>query len=66
MMDAIRRLSEDPQNAVCIVTGLTKLKLGDVFTDMKNVTLVTSNGLVYSWGANLLTGEIAALRYICG
>jgi hypothetical protein len=36
-----------------IVTGLTKVKLGDVFGDMKNITLATSSGLIYSWGANL-------------
>ena len=40
-----------------VVTGLTKLKLGDAFKGYPNVTLVTSNGLVYSWGANMLTQE---------
>lgn len=54
MMDAIRKLSEDPKNVVMVVTGLTKLKLGDNFNDMNNVTIVTSGGLVYSWGDNLL------------
>lgn len=36
-----------------VVTGLTKLKLGDIFMDMPNVTLLTSIGLVYRWGANI-------------
>ena len=36
-----------------VVTGLTKLKMGDIFSDMQNVTLVTSIGLVYRWGRNL-------------
>lgn len=53
MMDAIKKLSEDPRNVILIVTGLTKLKLGDTFSDMKNVSLATSNGLVYSWGQNI-------------
>jgi trehalose 6-phosphate synthase/phosphatase len=57
MMDAVRKLSDDPRNAVIIVTGLTKLKLGGLFEDFPNVTLATSNGLVYSWGQNLLTAE---------
>eukprot|EP01035_Chromulina_nebulosa_P021287 gene21287-27581_t len=57
LMGAIRALSNDPRNAVLIVTGLTKLKLGDTFSDMRNVTLATSNGLVYSWGDNLRIDE---------
>eukprot|EP00595_Chromulina_sp_UTEXLB2642_P002684 CAMPEP_0196762724 /NCGR_PEP_ID=MMETSP1095-20130614/2653_1 /TAXON_ID=96789 ORGANISM="Chromulina nebulosa, Strain UTEXLB2642" /NCGR_SAMPLE_ID=MMETSP1095 /ASSEMBLY_ACC=CAM_ASM_000446 /LENGTH=1168 /DNA_ID=CAMNT_0042114379 /DNA_START=78 /DNA_END=3584 /DNA_ORIENTATION=- len=57
MMAAIRAISNDPRNAVLIVTGLTKLKLGDTFSDMRNVTLATSNGLVYSWGDNLRLDE---------
>jgi hypothetical protein len=36
-----------------VITGLTKLKLGDVFQGLPNITLATSNGLVHSWGANL-------------
>lgn len=54
-MASIRSLASDPRNCVLIVTGLTKLKLGDLFSDMANVTIGTSNGLVHSWGANLLT-----------
>ncbi len=54
VMEAIRVLSEDPHNAVMVMTGLTRLKLGDTFKGLPNVTLVTSNGLVYSWGQNLL------------
>jgi len=57
VMEAVRRLSEDPRNVVMVMTGLTRIKLGDTFKGMKNVTLVTSNGLVYSWGANLQTME---------
>ena len=40
-----------------VVTGLTKLKMNGIFSDYENVTLATSNGLVYSWGRNLLTAE---------
>ena len=36
-----------------VVTGQTKLKMGDTFSDMPNVTLITSIGLVYRWGLNL-------------
>ena len=55
MMESIRRLSQDPQNIVMVVTGLTKIKLGDVFKNMKNVSIATSSGLIYSWGDNLLS-----------
>ena len=53
VMLALKRLSEDPKNIVLVVTGLTKLKLGDTFYGMKNISLATTNGLVYSWGENL-------------
>lgn len=53
MMESIHRLSQDPQNIVLVVTGLTKIKLGDVFKNMKNVSIATSSGLIYSWGENL-------------
>jgi trehalose-6-phosphatase len=56
-LNAIRALASDPRNCVLVITGLTKLKLGDLFTDIPNITIATSNGLVYSWGANLLTYE---------
>lgn len=46
-----------------IVTGLTKLKLGTIFKDMPNVTLVTSNGLVYSWGANMENPQCVVPEY---
>ncbi|KAJ1440890.1 hypothetical protein B484DRAFT_391004 [Ochromonadaceae sp. CCMP2298] len=54
MMAALKELSDDPRNVVMVVTGLTKLKLGDTFQGLHNLTLATSNGLVYSWGLNLL------------
>jgi hypothetical protein len=57
MMAALKKLSDDPANAVMVVTGLTKTKLGETFKDFPNITLVTSNGLVYSWGANMLTPD---------
>lgn len=55
MMAALAALSADPMNVVVVVTGLTKLKLGDTFSSKlyENLTLATSNGLVYSWGKNL-------------
>ena len=57
MMEALRKLNADPQNVILIVTGLTKLKLGDTFKGLENITIATSNGLVYSWGKNLLSCE---------
>ncbi len=36
-----------------MVTGLTRTKLGNIFQDLKNVTIATSNGLVFSLGENL-------------
>lgn len=41
-----------------VITGLTKAKLGNVFQGMKNISLATSNGLVYSWGENLKNENI--------
>ena len=32
----------------------TLIIIGDTFKGMKNITIVTSNGLVYSWGENLI------------
>jgi trehalose-6-phosphatase len=62
-MSALKVLSEDPNNAVMVVTGLTKMKLGDTFKDFPNLTIVTSNGLVYSWGENMKEDAIdEALR----
>jgi trehalose-phosphatase len=53
VMDSLQKLCDDPRNVVMVMTGLTKMKLGSVFQGMKNLTLVTSNGMVYSWGENL-------------
>ncbi|RYZ14043.1 MAG: hypothetical protein EOO70_08030, partial [Myxococcaceae bacterium] len=50
MMDTLKRLSEEEGNVVVVMTGLTQMKLGDIFKDLPNVVLGTSNGLVYSWG----------------
>ena len=61
-LDAIRKLSDDPRNAVIVTTGLTKLKMGGLFEDFPNLTLATSNGLVYSWGQNLLSAEERATQ----
>ena len=59
MMAAIRRLAADPRNAVLVLTGLTRKKLGDVFAGrgMRNVSLATSNGLVYSWGDSVRSAD---------
>jgi trehalose-6-phosphate synthase/trehalose-6-phosphatase len=59
VMTALAALCADPLNVVALITGLTKLKLGDIFADKKfeNLTLATSNGLVYSWGKNLLSAS---------
>lgn len=53
MMRAILKLSNDPNNIILIVTGLTQLKLGNTFSHMNNICVGTSNGLVYSWGGVL-------------
>jgi hypothetical protein len=41
------------------MTGLTRQKLGTVFADeaFRNLTLATSNGIVYSWGQNILKAQ---------
>jgi trehalose 6-phosphate synthase/phosphatase len=57
MLNNIRILSEDSRNQVIIITGLTRTKLGDTFKGYKNVTLVTSNGFMYSWGAGMLNSD---------
>ena len=54
MMASLRTLCDDPSNCVMVITGLTKMKLGDTFKDYPNLTIVTSNGLVYSWGKNMV------------
>jgi hypothetical protein len=53
VLDALKRLSDDPRNVVMVLTGLPKVKVNSVFKGLDNVTLVTSDGLVYSWGTNL-------------
>jgi hypothetical protein len=57
-MKSIQILCNDPNNVVMVVTGLTKMKLGDTFKDFPNLTIVTSNGLVYSWGDNMKSDDI--------
>eukprot|EP01041_Mallomonas_annulata_P003536 gene3536-7030_t len=57
MLAAVQKLSEDPNNAILVVTGITRAKLGGIFNNMKNVTVATSIGLVYSWGSHMLTEE---------
>ena len=47
-----------------VITGLTKQKLGDTFAGLRNVTLATSNGLVYSWGQNLLPARHETLTQL--
>ena len=50
-----------------VVTGLTKLKMSDTFSDMPNVTLITSIGLVYRWGLNLKSSRYTyILLFPCG
>ena len=53
LMEALKTLCKDPNNVVMVITGLTKMKLGDTFKDFPNLTIVTSNGMVYSWGENM-------------
>jgi trehalose 6-phosphate synthase/phosphatase len=65
VMDVLRRLSDDPRNAVVVLTGLTRQKLGDTFASLPKVTLATSNGLVYSWGQHLLPAKAQA-RAVAG
>ena len=57
-MKSLQILCNDPNNVVMVVTGLTKMKLGDTFKDFPNLTIVTSNGLVYSWGDNMKSDDI--------
>jgi trehalose-6-phosphatase len=53
MMRALRLLSEDPNNVVVILTGLTRESLGSIFDDYPNITIACSNGLWHSWAPNL-------------
>lgn len=54
LMAAIRKLASDRNNVVAVMSGLTREKLGGIFDDIPNLTIATSNGVVYSWGVGLL------------
>lgn len=49
VLDALKKLSDDPNNIVVVITGLTRNSLGDVFDLMPNITLACSNGMWHSW-----------------
>lgn len=55
VMAALKLLSEDPNNAVIIMTSLSRKKLGDIFDQFENITISTSNGMVCSWGKNIVS-----------
>mmetsp|Transcript_7739 Transcript_7739/g.11490 ORF Transcript_7739/g.11490 Transcript_7739/m.11490 type:complete len:1082 (+) Transcript_7739:42-3287(+) len=57
VMSALKKLSEDENNSIMIITSLTRKKLGSVFDDLDNVTIAASNGLVCSWGRGVLSME---------
>jgi len=59
MMRAIEKLCADPQNAVLVLTGLTRSKMGNLFSasSLSNLTVATSIGLVYSWGERMMTED---------
>ena len=54
VLASIRTLSDDPRNCVLIVTHITRDKMMGLFDDMPNVSIACSNGVVTTWGANLI------------
>ena len=54
VMASLKKIAADPLNEVLVVTGLTRLKMGNTFDDYPNISFATSNGLVYYWGRGLL------------
>lgn len=54
VLDSIRALSDDPRNCVLILTHITRDKMMGLFDDMPNVSIACSNGMVTTWGANLI------------
>lgn len=56
-MKLLKALSEDPHNAVLVVTGLTQSKLGTVFDDCDHISIASSNGIECSWGTDVMTVE---------
>ncbi len=65
MMEAVQRLSADPLNAILVITGITRMKFGQTFKDLKNVAIATSNGLIYSWGDMLAMRQPNQHRNSC-
>lgn len=57
VVEHIRKLAENPCNAVLIVCGIARAKFASVFNDLHNVSIATSNGLECSWGLNILSRE---------
>ena len=54
VLESIRTLSDDPNNCVLILTHITRDKMMGLFDDMPNVSIACSNGVVTTWGANLM------------
>jgi trehalose 6-phosphate synthase/phosphatase len=54
VLESIRILSDDPNNCVLILTHITRDKMMGLFDDMPNVSIACSNGVVTTWGANLV------------
>mmetsp|Transcript_2410 Transcript_2410/g.4333 ORF Transcript_2410/g.4333 Transcript_2410/m.4333 type:complete len:1177 (+) Transcript_2410:176-3706(+) len=54
VLESIRTLSDDPNNCVLILTHITRDKMMGLFDDMPNVSIACSNGVVTTWGANLI------------
>jgi len=52
----LRRISDDPLNAVFVVSGLSASALGKLLGSLKNLSLVARNGLCISYGENFATG----------
>jgi trehalose-6-phosphatase len=57
VVEQIRKLAENPCNAVLIVCGITRAKFSSALSEFRNVSIATSNGLECSWGLNVLSRD---------
>jgi trehalose-6-phosphatase len=55
MLKLISDLASDPHNAILIIAGMSKARLGSHFDSLRNVSIASSNGLEVSWGLNVLS-----------
>lgn len=49
----LKKLSENKENVVLVITGLPREKIITIFKDLPYVTLASTSGFIFSWGKNL-------------